>query len=194
MISRDDVTTLYGTTPESRIGDPADPLRTFSWSICESFDDRGNAILYRYKAENDADTDATQPNERNRSRGAARHLKRILYGNRTPRAADEKLAQRTDWMSQVVFDYGEHGHSGPDERDTWPCRADPFSTYRAGFEIRTYRLCRRILMFHHFKDEPGVGASCLVRSTNLAYAQDAVASFLTSVTSTGYGPELAPRS
>ena len=32
-------------------------------------------------------------------------------------------------------------------------RADPFSTHRAGFEIRTYRLCKRVLMFHHFPDE-----------------------------------------
>ena len=38
---------------------------------------------------------------------------------------------------------------------TWLCRNDPFSTYRAGFEVRTYRLCRRVLMFHHFPDEPG---------------------------------------
>ena len=46
---------------------------------------------------------------------------------------------------------------------------DPFSSYRAGFEVRTYRLCRRVLMFHHFPDEPDVGADCLVRSTDLAY-------------------------
>ncbi|MGW7081722.1 SpvB/TcaC N-terminal domain-containing protein [Streptomyces sp. NPDC054866] len=194
VISRDDVTTLYGSTPESRIFDPADPRRTFSWLICESFDDRGNAILYRYKPEDSADTDRNRPNERNRSRGTARHIKHILYGNRTPRAADENLAQRTDWMFHVVFDYGEHGHDAPDERDIWPRRADPFSTYRAGFELRTYRLCRRILMFHHFENEPGVGKNCLVRSTDLSYAQDAVASFLTSVTSTGYGPGLVPRS
>ncbi|WP_306320231.1 MULTISPECIES: hypothetical protein [unclassified Streptomyces] len=39
----------------------------------------------------------------------------------------------------------ELGHEGPDERAPWPRRAD------------------RVLMFHHFKDEPGVGESCLVR-------------------------------
>ena len=33
-----------------------------------------------------------------------------------------------------------------------PPRPDPFSTFRAGFEIRTLRLCRRVLMLHHFKE------------------------------------------
>ncbi|MEB8338472.1 SpvB/TcaC N-terminal domain-containing protein [Streptomyces endophyticus] len=192
-ISRDNVTTLYGRTAESRVHDPADPRRVFSWLICETFDDRGNAVLYRYKPEDAADTHPARPNERNRSRGAARHIKRILYGNRTPRATDEDLTQRTDWMFEVVLDYGEHGDDTPDERAIWPCREDPFSTYRAGFEIRTYRLCRRVLMFHHFKDEPGVGANCLVRSTELTYVQGPVASFLTSVTSRGYAPGLVSR-
>ncbi|MFZ3573375.1 SpvB/TcaC N-terminal domain-containing protein [Streptomyces sp. BH097] len=190
-ISRDNVTTLYGRTAESRVHDPADPRRVFSWLICETFDDRGNAMLYRYKPEDAADTVSARPNEHNRSRGAARHIKRILYANRTPRATDEDLTQRTDWMFEVVFDYGEHDDA-PGERANWPCREDPFSTYRAGFEIRTYRLCHRILMFHHFKDEPGVGENCLVRSTELTYAQSATASFLTSVTSRGYAPGLEP--
>ena len=30
--------------------------------------------------------------------------------------------------------------------------ADPFSTYRSGFEIRTYRPCRRLLMFHQISE------------------------------------------
>jgi hypothetical protein len=35
-ITWDNVTTLYGRTGESRIADPRDPLRIFSWLICES--------------------------------------------------------------------------------------------------------------------------------------------------------------
>jgi hypothetical protein len=50
-ISRDDVTTMYGTTAESRIADPSDPRRIVSWLICESYDDRDNAMVYRYGAE-----------------------------------------------------------------------------------------------------------------------------------------------
>ena len=48
---------------------------------------------------------------------------------------------------------------------------DPFSTYRAGFEVRTYRLCRRVLMFHHFQDELDA-PDVLVRSTDFSYAPD----------------------
>jgi hypothetical protein len=54
----DNVTTLYGATAASRIADPADPARVFSWLICESYDDRGNAIVYEYKAE---DGDGVDP-------------------------------------------------------------------------------------------------------------------------------------
>ena len=76
-------------------------------------------------------------------------------------------------MFEVVFDYGDHDEHAPQPEPTraWPCRPDPFSTYRPGFEVRTYRRCHRVLMFHHFPGEPGVGASCLVRSTDLAYRE-----------------------
>ena len=75
-------------------------------------------------------------------------------------------------------------------RPTGPgrCRRDPFSTYRPGFEVRTYRRCHRVLMFHHFPDEPGVGADCLVCSTDLSYASTGGSGMTTvaSVTHTGY--------
>ena len=67
---------------------------------------------------------------------------------------------------------------------SWPVRQDPFSTYRAGFEVRTYRLCRRVLMFHHFPDELGT-ADYLVRSTEFTYNQSPIASFITEVTQSG---------
>src|SRR2546421_2855367 len=50
-ISMDKMTTHYGKTAESRLADLADPERIFSWLICESYDDKGNAILYTYVPE-----------------------------------------------------------------------------------------------------------------------------------------------
>ena len=50
----------------------------------------------------------------------------------------------------------------------WAVRPDPFSSHRAGFEVRTYRRCRRVLMFHRF-DELG-SEPYLVRSTEFEYA------------------------
>ena len=50
-ISRENVASLYGQDPKSRMTDPADATRIFTWLIDLSFDDRGNAISYVYKAE-----------------------------------------------------------------------------------------------------------------------------------------------
>ncbi len=200
-VSRDNVTTLYGHTANSRIADPADPGRVFSWLICASHDDKGNAIVYEYKPEDSAGAPVSQAHEANRTplgRSANRYLKSIRYGNRTSRLAQPDLTQ-ADWMFEVVFDYGEHDPAAPTPGDAgeWPVRRDPFSSYRAGFEVRTYRLCQRVLMFHHFPDEPDVGRDCLVRSTDFAYQTTSddpegakkggpVASFIASVTQTGY--------
>src|SRR5262249_21346740 len=66
-ISRDNITTWYGNPPESRIVDPADPTRIFSWLVCESHDNKGDFISYRYKEENSDDLDLSQAHERNRT-------------------------------------------------------------------------------------------------------------------------------
>ena len=207
-ITKDNVTTWYGKSADSRIFDPADPTRIFSWLICESYDDKGNAIVYEYKAEDSTDVKLA-PHEKNRtdvSRSANRYLKRIKYGNTTPnRDADWKATDPTlltDWLFEVVFDYGEHKLDAPTPNDdtstgqdnSWDCRLDPFSSYRAGFEVRTYRLCQRVLMFHHFPNEAGVGDNCLVRSTDFAYRyeeepddpRNPIYSFLLAVTQSGY--------
>lgn len=206
-ITKDNITTLYGKENDARIFDPADPdplhpTRIFSWLICQSYDDKGNAIIYKYVAEDDRDVDHTKANERNRVRTANRYLKHILYGNRTPnrdlqwKAIDPTALPPSTWMFEVVFDYGEHNQTTPLPNDggVWPRRNDPFSTYRASFEVRTYRLCQRVLMFHHFSDEPEVGVNCLVRSTDFTYGYEAnqqattnpIFSQLRSVTQNGY--------
>lgn len=212
-ISKDNITTVYGWTSDSRIEDPdaADNSpRIFSWLICESYDDKGNAIYYEYISEDSAEIDLSQTNERNRankSRSANRYLKRIKYGNKAPvapgsnlpREFREKLTDRKDWLFEVVFDYGE-GHYKellPDLQERqfvyadvnrtkdWLGRQDPFSSYRSGFEVRTYRLCHRVLMFHHFTNELGVD-DYLVRSTEFKYQETPIASFITSVTQSGF--------
>jgi RHS repeat-associated protein len=189
-ISKDNITTIYGKTANSRIFDPADPVHIFSWLISESYDDRGNALYYEYKAEDSATVGTSKVHEKNRSdltRSANRYLKRIRYGNRTPRQPGEDLSQRTGWLFEVVFDYGEHDQNTPTTQKilTWGTREDAFSTYRAGFDVRTYRLCQRVLMFHHFHEELGTD-DYLVRSTEFTYEQNPIASFITRVTQSGY--------
>jgi Salmonella virulence plasmid 65kDa B protein len=202
-ITRDNVTTLYGKDPKSRIADAA---RIFSWSICQSYDDKGNAIIYEYAEENADSIDLTKANERNRARTANRYPKRIKYGNRTPnrnaaawQATDPSLLPNETWMFEVVLDYGE-GHYTESAADAqnqifaqaqinpaaqWLARQDPFSHYRACFEVRTYRLCRRVLMFHHFPAELRI-ADCLVRSTEFSYVENPANTFVASVSQSGF--------
>ena len=189
-ISRDNVTTLYGLREDARIAAPEDPARIFCWLISESYDDKGNAILYRYKVEDKSKVSREEPSEKNRlsdDRFAQRYLKRIQYGNVVPRIGAEDLTNRKDWLFELVFDFGEHHTDIPTtaEIQTWPIRRDPFSSYRAAFEVRTYRLCRRVLMFHHFKEELGID-DCLVRSIAFSYDEGPVASFMVSASESGH--------
>lgn len=62
-ISRDNVTTLYGLDGNSRIADPADPQKIFSYLICRTFDDKGNIAIYEYASENDQGVDQAQAHE-----------------------------------------------------------------------------------------------------------------------------------
>lgn len=191
-ISSGNVQSLYGLTTQSRIADPADPHRIFSWLLCETRDNRGNAVLYDYKAEDGTGVDLTLAHERQRGgvnderRSANRYLKRVRYGNRTPLLdasgrrprflTDLPSAQlvATEWLFEVVLDYGEHDPliAKPADAGPWTLRADAFSSYRAGFEVRTNRRCRRVLIFHHFPAELCVGADCLVRATEFEYSSD----------------------
>ena len=205
-ISRDNVTTLFGFDENSRIADPNDPRRVFSYLICLTLDGKGNATHYEYAPEDSAGIDPAPAHEANRTtagRGSQRYLKRIRYGNAQPYFPDwaetgTEKAVPTAWHFEVVFDYGDHSLNSPTPKpdQSWSVRPDPFSTYRAGFEVRTYRRCKRVLVFHNFPDETAVGADCLVRSFDLLYHDEVVPAdtrnpvytFLESITQTGYGP------
>ncbi|TDR82724.1 SpvB/TcaC N-terminal domain-containing protein [Paludibacterium purpuratum] len=206
--SRDNALTIYGATPDSRISDPSDPRRVFSWLICQSYDAKGNAIDYRYLAEDQQGVDLGLANERNRLRGANRYLKSVRYGNRRPLLLDATspsfrppaLPDLSDasWLFELLFDYGE-GHYQETTADdgecyagvrldplhAWPARADPFSGYRAGFEVRHYRLCRRVLMLHHLPEELGV-ADYLVSALHFNYREKARGSQMIGATQSGY--------
>ncbi|MCC5906679.1 MAG: VCBS repeat-containing protein [Balneolaceae bacterium] len=213
-ISSDNILTLYGKDYNSRIADPEDPSQIFTWLICETRDDKGNVVLYEYKPEDGSGVDLTDAHERNRGdlddsrRTANRYLKHIRYGNRKTLLNDKGIRppfisdtqiQDAGWMFEVVFDYGEHDAVSPrpDDPGEWAYRDDPFSMYRPGFEVRTTRICRRVLMFHHFPGEADVGKDCLVRSTDFTYSheQDSdhacnpVYTFLLAVTQRGFKRE-----
>ncbi len=189
VTTKDNVTHIYGQTTSTQIVDPKDPSRVFSWLLEQSSDDRGNVVQYVYKAEDGAGVDPTQTNERSRFdyttspptfvATAQRYLQRVFYGNLTPGAISPTTA-----FFELVFDYGEHSGPTPtpDEDVPWPVRIDPFSSYRAGFEVRTYRLCQRVLMFHHLTPT----SSLLVRSTDFTFEPGPAFTYLTGITQFGY--------
>jgi len=218
-ISKDNITTIYGKDTNSRIADPRDGKRIFSWLIAYSYDDKGNAIVYTYKQEDAKgvkQTDAFESNRTSDDRTANRYLSLIRYGNVVPNreakqppndgtweAFDPNQLKDGDWRFKVRFDYGE-GYEQQKNSDAdlaelraaaalpdlpleeWKIREDSFSQYGAGFEIRTYRLCRKVLMFHCF---PELGnEDFLVRATEFEYDENETASYITQITQSGYGP------
>jgi RHS repeat-associated protein len=180
--SKDNVSSFYGRSTNGRIANPEDPKQVFQWLLEESYDDKGNSIRYEYKQEDIANV-SPSPHEANRLEGSSgfanRYIKRIKYGSASP-------SDKTAYLFAVVFDYGEHDADNPIpvEARPWACRLDSFSNCRASFEVRTYRLCRRVLMFHSFAE---LGATpYLTRSTDVSYSENPVCTSLTSITQSGY--------
>ena len=204
-ITRENITSIFGLDSSCRIADPSDSTHVFKWLLEASFDDKGNIALYQYKPEDTTGINLSALNERNRRNGNApcvnTYIKRIYYGNTTPFDPAESTAWPSTWTLEVVFDYGEHNLQNPapteDPNLSWLTRADPFSTFRSTFDVRTYRLCRRMMMFHHFPAgrDKNWAYDGIVRSTDFTYNQSVAnsplignpfATQLLSITQTGY--------
>jgi RHS repeat-associated protein len=135
--TRDGLVSIYGTRGEPRSGeeravvvdpddprsgeeravvvDPDDPRRIFAWRLTETTDPFGNRIEYEY--------------ERDERRHDGPHhwdqlrLREVRYIDYGPR-------ENPEFLVRVTLEHEP--------------RPDPFSDYRAGFEIRTVRRCSRI--------------------------------------------------
>jgi RHS repeat-associated protein len=213
VTTRENITTFFGRSIDARIANPKDNTQIFQWLPEFSYDDKGNWIKYEYKKE-DLGNIPNEVYEKNRIEGIAPftnlYLKSIKYGNRKAYYADldkpydPQVPVDGEYLFEVVMDYGEHNELKPSPDDTgiWEYRPDAFSSYRSGFEIRTNRLCKHILMFHHFKDEKqftgtpeeeNFGKNYLVRSLDLKYEPSSInnsgqceVTYLKSLTQTGY--------
>jgi len=183
---RQSVLTIFGLGDDgrSRIADPADPDRVFTWLAEAIYDPRGNSIQIEYQPENRDRIDPTVAFERTRLDGvlAQRYPKHVRYGNTHPLQADAPVPIANRWSFDVVCDYGDHdpvGVPAPTPDRPWGLRSDPHSTFGPGFEVRTYRLCRRVLLFHHF-DELGPDP-VLVRTYRFEHDLDEAGSTLQAV-------------
>jgi RHS repeat-associated protein len=201
--TKDNVTSIYGRTPAARINDPDKPARVYEWLLEETFDAKGNHILYEY-ARDEAGPTTPGIYETNHTY-AQLYIRRIYYANSpttvgpkrpgTENRAPHSVVDR-HYLLEVVFDYGDLPRppadpytappaSGQESTGAWRPRDDPFSSFRPGFELRTLRRCERVLMFHHFAE---LGGATLVRSTDFTYNTDPHTrlSFLSAVQATGY--------
>lgn len=146
--SKDGLVSYYGAKrPEAAPANWCDPAvianpdpdkrhHIFAWRLTQTTDPFGNHIIYEY--ERDLREDG--PHHWDQV-----YLKRIRY-------ADYTAQGETKYLVSVTFSYTE--------------RPDPFSDYRAGFEVRTTKRCTRIEIRTHADQER------LVRAYDLVYLDE----------------------
>jgi RHS repeat-associated protein len=210
VTTKDNITTYYGLNAEARIADPENASRIFQWLPQVVTDHKGNVQLYQYVAENNKGVAALQQvHEKNRLNDNAAfantYLKRVKYCNEIPWFVSDNAVYRPDlsgfpaFMMEGVLDYGDHiTVEDPEPKQDWLLRNDPFSSFHAGFEIRTYRKCKRVKMFHYFEELNYVigrdyQMKSLIRTLDLNYTNDGIdatllteADMLLSAKQTGY--------
>ncbi|MCR9161815.1 MAG: FG-GAP-like repeat-containing protein, partial [bacterium] len=190
VTSASNVVSLFGVEPASRVADPDDPARVFRWNLCAQLDPLGNTLVYQYVTDTDV--------EPGRALGCQSVLLRALYANKAsaasafPMASEaEMLALCTsapeDFLFEVLLDWEAEPGSGElaqDDPSAWLARKDAFSFGRAGFEVRTRRLCRGVRVVHRLG-----GQKLLVSRTELTYNTDLAAAMLTKVEHVGIGDD-----
>jgi RHS repeat-associated protein len=141
--SKDGQVSLYGT--QAKAGDDPAAIaskrvrdRVFAWKLTRTTDPFGNRIDYVYERDG---VQVDGPHQWDQL-----YLSGIRYADYGDDPANPKF------LIRVKFTYEER----PD---------DPFSDYRAGFEIRTVRRCSQIDVFTHPDPEPEI----LTRTYHLVY-------------------------
>jgi RHS repeat-associated protein len=142
--SKDGIVSFYGTpgTAGSDLAVVADPVNRdhiFSWKLTKTADLFGNCIEYAYER------DSMQEGQHNWDQ---LYLRQISYVDYTNEDGKEQF------LVSVDFEYEE--------------RPDPFSQYRSGFEVRTRKRCKDIVVRMRTSDEQKI------RSYELKYLDESV--------------------
>ncbi|QMU63858.1 MAG: hypothetical protein GKR88_05835 [Flavobacteriaceae bacterium] len=175
---------LLGKNSHTRITNPGESNQIAEWLIEETLTPTQEHIYYQYQAEDD-----TGLEENDRTDTAQRYISTVYYGNKTPQstfyALEASGISEDDWLFMVVFDYGERNATDLPAFDTsgnWTKRSDPFSTFHYGFEVRSYRLCRQVLLFHRIEELAGAATGSesptLITALRLCYDESPVVSCL----------------
>lgn len=158
--SRDGIASVYGSREASGndpavVADPANRTRVFAWNLTETRDPFGNRIQYEYL--------------RDQGHRAA-HTWDQLYIHRIQYADYHDSSGAEQFLISVTFEYADlpdHYDAGaPDRQRIFAC-----SNYRAGFEMRTRKRCKRIKVESH-PEEGGERHPQLVRTYALTYLDE----------------------
>ena len=198
---------LLGRNPQARIVNPTNASQTAAWLAESSVSPSGEQIYWQYRAEDETGCDATEKSAHPEAT-AQRYPVAAWYGNRKagrylPGLTAEPAA--TDWLFTLVMDYGERGSNlarAPQwltpGSGSWLCRQDCFSGYEHGFEVRTRRLCRQVLMFHRITalsgEEKENATPQLVSCLRLQYNETSSVTTLKSAQQMAYEPDGTVRS
>ena len=197
VVTKDGLTSVYGTpgqlpgaVPDARavVANPQNRSQVCTWRITETRDTFGNRIVYDYLRDNDQSQghDAEQL-----------YLKRIRYVD-PPAGSDAPFFISVEFLYDQALgaaDSAEPPGIAPEQPQN--IRPDPFSEYRSGFEVRTRRRCKWIVVRTHPTKDPN--DDVLVRAYELIYQDEmpaaAVAapsngaSLLARVNVIGYGDD-----
>lgn len=166
LYSADGQVHLLGRNKQARISDPCRPARTAVWLVESSVSSTGEQIYWQYRAEDDIGCGDAEKSAHNTAT-AQRYLVAVWYGNKMAGRSLPGLINvpaADGWLFTLVLDYGERGTNlamppiwlAPGTGH-WVCRQDRFSRWDCGFDLRTRRLCRQMLMYHDVSALTGQG-------------------------------------
>lgn len=174
VATKDGLVSIYGSPgmapsaseEDSRavIADPANRAHVFAWRLKETRDTFGNRVVYDYVRDTDGrDVVAGHAGEQ-------LLLKRIRYVD-LPAEGPERFFVSVE----CVYDAPISTSDGADVPRTVPefpvqPRPDPYSDYRAGFEIRTRRRCKWVVVRTHPTADPA--DAIIVRAYELTYQDE----------------------
>jgi RHS repeat-associated protein len=161
--TKDGLISVYGTPnqgvvqgspdPRAVIADPDNRSKVFGWRLTETRDPFGNRIVYDYVRD--------QAEARGR-RWDQLYLRHVRY-------IDLVGPDQEEFLVSVEFLYDDDADPpGTSPEFFKQGRPDPFSDYRAGFEIRTRRRCKWIVVRTH----PARDTAVLVRAYELVYLDE----------------------
>ena len=154
--TKDGLSNTYGSADASfacTVSDPAAPRKIFAWCLTETRDLFGNRIVYAYR--------------RDRTTGSTRSWDQLYL--REVRYVDLAGADQAPFLVTIALSYDDEPPP-PFVTPSVPTQArpDPFSDYRAGFEIRTRRRCKWIVVRTH----PDAETTIPVRAYEIVYLDE----------------------